>query len=1818
MKHPEDTFQYPDYAQELGYGSPAWEREWDYFMRQRESLVNEALARSEAARVANQENQGQPPPGMEQHGANWQMPFTDLFARMQPGGRVTPPADLTHSQYNDLLGAADMYGISNAESMHPDQLQMVVQARRAGMVEDRARRMAEGELDFSDQAIESVQQTLAAMGVGPTQAIFDAVQNVPFIGSILERTKTVQDADRWLSMVNEGYRSNLSVEDWGHTIGSGLGQMTGYVLAGGAILKGFAAAGAAIPGATAAWGSLGPISKGALAGLGVEVVLEGGNPGELQMRRGPDPKNPGEDKLFVDVRRKGTATEDETAVPLNLLLPAAGTALGAAIPAVLGRLQQSFRSRYANNGRWSPRGEGRATWDPRRRIEEIIEGEYEILDPFAGELPPGRDLSQLGPNGGLPPGGGLPPAGGGPRALPPGQPALPAGRGAAAPPAQPRALPPAAGQAGPQAGSADEVLTSLPPELQQNEQIRRMIGDLIEQRNVAQRMADMDPLVNLGNKRALNRALPTAEADPGMQVVVFDARRFKAVNDTYGHLEGDEVLLHFANTLDGVANEMGIPPRNFRQGGDEFSALVPRDQAEQFRSLVVERSRREYTDGIVTHLDGWVADDFATADAQLMAYKETVRDPSARVGVTEAVAEANTLTKHAQIAESPALNELAVRPEFDDFDVAKALIAKAPHETSVIRGVGDLGKVIRRIAQSQVEGGIGPQDFRVVQRGDRTDILVRGDKGLSNKQVNEYRDYGMFAGQRGYWRGNEVVIEQPGSNMVGVRGKGSKEPTMVPASELQVGNRSVTAVGAPEAFTDLRKFVGRYMANEAEKAGIPLPPWYSDQTTSQLPRLMEDFLDKQGITNAIEREAWKAYFNEEWIEGFKRLAPEELAESRAMQKAAAQEVTQAAVQDRLPIQTIEDIAATKGFAFVPETGPNNTGGGMLVDEFSDLRVPVDDERAAVEFIRNFEREIPDNAPMTSAIDAIENVPGGMNPGNNREPDFIDAVQQTRASARNTKRAETQLMELERAAANLDDLTRPTPMVPAGGGPTPPGGGPPGRGNLPGGGGPGGKLPPGEFTLGQQFAQADKDALGKIEQMQNSVLLRYGAPMRRYMLKMQQALEDAGIDARNWTDYDDLTRAYSIMHNEAEPWLNQATDLVKKLNRKWRRDGTAVNIEEIGEPGSKLRAMKSVGYSDAQIEAQQQLRPMLDELHRIAGETGPIGYIFDYLPHLRLYQTKMQGAKAFDAWERELPSEFQWFARELREGEVQIRQMDLGVLLTKYIRGLFFERHVAPTYNMMTQKWSDPRIPDSIAGPVTGWLKTVKTGMSPKYDMAVNGVADALQSMKIPVTESEVARLWSFTLANMYRGGLGLRPDVIFRDSIQPLMAGAQLGFKYTRQAYMDFFKNPVNRDLMWEMALKHGWVQKSMPQVISAEVFTRPAMTGAGNPQFGPGQEAWRERGARVGDLIYDMTPEYFRSGVQGTWVDPLHFYTKEGEFNRLITGWMGWRRAEEALGQMAPTVSIDETMKASGANMYPRPIQDKARSLLMNQDEEGFKALMANEAANSQFRYGLLEQPVGVREAGTKGKFALQYGTFTQQYSSWMRERLTNGSARERAEFAARYGTVAGALTLAGAKLGWDFSKWMWHQSIGWYANLGPMVEGAIGGWRAGGGALLGVVEGEDAYITPEQRRAMQQVGSGDVARGIASQVNPVRGGIQTFQNFANIPGGPNPVEQTVRTALTGQPGMGPTFERFFEGDQWMPYEVNPTNAGMQGQVEFNTAQPQNPQSQMPPAARREWERNNPGSLPRAIRDNVPPEVADTIQQVWDQVPRSGGGAQY
>jgi diguanylate cyclase (GGDEF)-like protein len=109
------------------------------------------------------------------------------------------------------------------------------------------------------------------------------------------------------------------------------------------------------------------------------------------------------------------------------------------------------------------------------------------------------------------------------------------------------------------------------------------LGDAFQLQHELQLAAETDALTGLHNRRWMeemfarvmrrNRLEPTA-----LSLLMIDIDHFKRVNDTHGHIEGDQVLRRTATLIRSMLRPGDLCAR---YGGEEFSALLPDVDATQ-------------------------------------------------------------------------------------------------------------------------------------------------------------------------------------------------------------------------------------------------------------------------------------------------------------------------------------------------------------------------------------------------------------------------------------------------------------------------------------------------------------------------------------------------------------------------------------------------------------------------------------------------------------------------------------------------------------------------------------------------------------------------------------------------------------------------------------------------------------------------------------------------------------------------------------------------------------------------------------------------------------------------------------------------------------------------------------------------------------------------------------------------------------------------------------------------------------------------------------------------------------------------------------
>ncbi len=154
--------------------------------------------------------------------------------------------------------------------------------------------------------------------------------------------------------------------------------------------------------------------------------------------------------------------------------------------------------------------------------------------------------------------------------------------------------------------------------------------------------ATTDAMTGLLNRRAYELVvgqllqMHSGASAEGFALVLCDADRFKQVNDTLGHAEGDRVLKDIAASVRAAVREEDYA---FRLGGDEFLVVLPRSGLAEARDVASRMSRFRFahdrlehpvtlTIGIAAYPDDGITRDdlFEAADRRLYQGKTQGRN----------------------------------------------------------------------------------------------------------------------------------------------------------------------------------------------------------------------------------------------------------------------------------------------------------------------------------------------------------------------------------------------------------------------------------------------------------------------------------------------------------------------------------------------------------------------------------------------------------------------------------------------------------------------------------------------------------------------------------------------------------------------------------------------------------------------------------------------------------------------------------------------------------------------------------------------------------------------------------------------------------------------------------------------------------------------------------------------------------------------------------------------------------------------------------------------------------------------------------------
>ncbi len=122
------------------------------------------------------------------------------------------------------------------------------------------------------------------------------------------------------------------------------------------------------------------------------------------------------------------------------------------------------------------------------------------------------------------------------------------------------------------------------------------ITTLILYLNWIDQLISLDPLTGLNNRKQINHFYDQWVKNHGegdiINVLMIDADKFKSINDTYGHIQGDRALKNISEALRLSCRKLPKRANIARYGGDEFAVMFESEDPEDAAGLKEKISQK--------------------------------------------------------------------------------------------------------------------------------------------------------------------------------------------------------------------------------------------------------------------------------------------------------------------------------------------------------------------------------------------------------------------------------------------------------------------------------------------------------------------------------------------------------------------------------------------------------------------------------------------------------------------------------------------------------------------------------------------------------------------------------------------------------------------------------------------------------------------------------------------------------------------------------------------------------------------------------------------------------------------------------------------------------------------------------------------------------------------------------------------------------------------------------------------------------------------------------------------------------------------------
>ncbi|MGM8216546.1 diguanylate cyclase [Bacillaceae bacterium W0354] len=149
-------------------------------------------------------------------------------------------------------------------------------------------------------------------------------------------------------------------------------------------------------------------------------------------------------------------------------------------------------------------------------------------------------------------------------------------------------------------------------------EVKQLYSQVIDHFRILNKQIQIDGLTEIANRKTFDTVISAwIKEDIPFSLIMLDIDFFKKVNDTHGHLVGDEVLKYLAKTMSDITSKDDLC---FRYGGEEFGILVKGENEDEAYKLA-EKLRETFA-----HSDNPSGDDI-TISLGVTAYQENDQHP---------------------------------------------------------------------------------------------------------------------------------------------------------------------------------------------------------------------------------------------------------------------------------------------------------------------------------------------------------------------------------------------------------------------------------------------------------------------------------------------------------------------------------------------------------------------------------------------------------------------------------------------------------------------------------------------------------------------------------------------------------------------------------------------------------------------------------------------------------------------------------------------------------------------------------------------------------------------------------------------------------------------------------------------------------------------------------------------------------------------------------------------------------------------------------------------------------------------------------------